>query len=184
VKRDALRTLRGRILRTELYALDDTERQNRPYTATEYLHGVREESPPVPGEEERGRVFFPHTLAQRVTQWERGDDPMTQFTFTGDYDEYGQPRSQISIAVPRGRDFRVAAGAGQSYLATHTVTMYVQRDDDQRYIVDRVARTTTHEILNDGSPTMFDLWGAILEGLASQRVIGQTLNFYDGPAFQ
>ena len=48
----------------------------------------------------------PTLLAQRTTQWERGDDPMTQFTFTGDYDDYGQPRSQISIAVPRGPDYR------------------------------------------------------------------------------
>jgi hypothetical protein len=38
-RRDALRTLRGRILRSELYALDGRERQDRPYTVTEYLHG-------------------------------------------------------------------------------------------------------------------------------------------------
>ena len=49
VKRDAIRTLRGRILRTELYALDGTERQDRPYTVTEHLHSVREEqAPPGP----------------------------------------------------------------------------------------------------------------------------------------
>ena len=40
VKRNALRTLRGRMLRTELYALDSTTREDRPYTVTEYLHGV------------------------------------------------------------------------------------------------------------------------------------------------
>ena len=54
----------------------------------------------------RLRIFFPHVLAQRTTQWERGDDPMTRFTFTDDYDAYGQPRSQIEIAVPRGRRYR------------------------------------------------------------------------------
>jgi RHS repeat-associated protein len=184
VKRDALRALRGRILRTELYALDDTERQDRPYTVTEYLHGVREKSLPAPGEEERERIFFPHTLAQRVTQWERGDDPMTQFTFTGDYDDYGQPRSQISIAVPRARDFRVAAAPGEPYLATHTVTAYAQRDDEQHYIVDRVARTTTYEILNDGSAALFDLLKTIGKGSVRSDIISQTLNFYDGPSFQ
>jgi hypothetical protein len=83
-RRDALRTLRGSILRTELYVLDETERQDRPYTVTESLYGVREESAPGPGEEGRLRTFFPHSLAQRTTQWERGDDPMTQFTFTDD----------------------------------------------------------------------------------------------------
>ena len=39
-KRDALRALRGRILRTELYALDGSDRQDRPYTVTESLAGV------------------------------------------------------------------------------------------------------------------------------------------------
>ena len=39
---------------------------------------------------ERQRIFFPHPLAQRTTQWERGDEPMTRFVFTDDYDGYGQ----------------------------------------------------------------------------------------------
>ena len=153
-KRDALRTLRGRIIRTELYALDGTDRQDRPYTVTEYLHGVREESPPGPGDTRQERIFFPYSLGQRVTQWERGDDPMTQLTFTGDYDAYGQPCSQISIAVPRGRNYRERVPgnlpAPEKYLATHTLTDYAQRDDTNCYIVDRVARTTTYEIENDG----------------------------------
>jgi len=44
-RRDALRVLRGSILRTELYALDGTERQDRSYTVSESLFGVREELP-------------------------------------------------------------------------------------------------------------------------------------------
>jgi hypothetical protein len=138
VKRDALRTLRGSILRTELYALDDGERQDRPYTVTESLFGLREEYPPSDNEKDRQRIFFSHQLGQRTTQWERGTEPMTQFTFTDDYDEYGQPRSQISIAVPRGRNFQVAE-PGEPYLATHVVTTYANRDDDQHYFIGRVA---------------------------------------------
>lgn len=96
VKRNALRALRGRILRTELYALDSTARDDRPYTITEYLHGVTalpvtKNWPDIPAEWQKD-VFFPHTLSQRVTQWERGNDPMTQFSFTEDYDDYGQPQ--------------------------------------------------------------------------------------------
>ena len=40
---------------------------------------------------------------------------MTQFTFTADYDGYRQPGAQIVMAVPRGRDFRVMAAAGEPY---------------------------------------------------------------------
>src|SRR4029434_5143893 len=105
-KRDALRALRGSILRTELYARDGTERQHRPYTVTESISGVCEviqeisghklsytpHPDDVSGAQDRDRplrIFFPHARVQRTTQWERGDDPMTQFVFTDDYDAYG-----------------------------------------------------------------------------------------------
>ena len=117
--------------------------------------------------QERQHIFFPHALAQRTTQWERGNDPMTQFTFTDDYDPYGQPRSQISIAVPRGRDFRVTATTpSEPYLATQSVTDYAQRDDAQVFIVDRVSHTTSYEIVNDGRPALLDLKTAIDNGTA------------------
>ena len=68
-KRDAIRTLRGRVLRTELYAPDGSGRQDRPYTVTESQFSVREESPPSPSDEGRRRIFFPISVAQRTTQW-------------------------------------------------------------------------------------------------------------------
>jgi RHS repeat-associated protein len=184
VKRDALRTLRGHVVRTELYALDGTQRQTRPYTVTEFLYGVREEAPPGPNDTRRLSIFFPYAQAQRTTQWERGTDPMTRFTFTDGYDPYGQPTLQTSIAVPRRRDFRVVAAPGAPYLATHAVTTYAQRDEPGCYIVNRVACTTSYEILNDGSPGVFDLQSAILDSSTARQISGQTLNFYDGLPFQ
>lgn len=183
-KRDALRTLRGSVLRTELYALDSTEHQDRPYTVTESLQGVREESPPADDESDRLAIFFSFGLAQRTTQWERGNEPMTQFGFMGDYDAYGQLLSQMSVAVPRGRDFQVTGTSSQPYLATYAETLYAQRLDIQRYIVDRPARATTYEILNDGNASVFELWETVKAGAASRQMISQTLNFYDGAAFE
>ncbi|MBV7332280.1 VCBS repeat-containing protein [Chloroflexi bacterium TSY] len=180
-RRDALRTLRGQPLRIELYALDGTDRQNRPYTITESLPGLREEAGAAGGDQ---RVFFPHVLAQRITQWERGDEPMTSFSFTADYDAYGQPQTQIAVAVPRGRDFRTAdLSASEPYLVTASETTYAQRDDSQHYIVDRVARTTNYEIINNGTESVFDLVRTIQNGSAKRKIFGQTLNFYDGEAF-
>jgi hypothetical protein len=182
-RRDALRTLRGSILRTELYALDGTARQDRPYSVTEQAYGLREESPPESGDQPRQRIFFPHPVAQRTTQWERGDEPMTQFAFTDSYDAYGQPRRQVSLAVPRHRDYRVLAPAGAPYLGTLAETRYAQRDDAQRYIVDRVCGSASFEILNDGSPTVFELYRQIQAGTAPRKLFGQTCNYYDGEAF-
>jgi RHS repeat-associated protein len=185
--RDAIRALRGHVLRTELYALDGTDRHDRPYTVTEHTYGLREESSPGPGEDPgRRRIFFSYAGAERTTQWERGSDPMTQCTFTGDYDPYGQPRSRTAIAVPRGRDYRNAVPAGQPaepYLATHTRTLFAQRDDANRYIVDRPARTTSFEVINDGRAALPDLQAAIDAGGIGLTVTGQQRHFYDGEAF-
>ncbi len=174
-RRDALRAMRGRPLRTELYALDGTQRQDRPYTVTEALTGVREEGPPAPAEDGRPRVFFPFAMASRTTQWERGEEPMTRFSFSAGYDAYGLPTKEISVAVPQG--------AGEPYLATLATTEYAQRDDAQLFMVDRVARTTVHEVLNDGTMSPFELRQMALAGTAQLRVIGHSRTFYDGPEF-
>jgi hypothetical protein len=64
------------------------------------------------------------------------------------------------------------------------MTDYAQRDDDDHYMVDRVARTTAFEVPNDGSPGLFELRDAVVEGTADLNLIGQSLNFYDGEAFE
>ena len=178
----AFRSLRGSILRTELYALDGSSRSDRPFTVTEAQYGVREHDPPA-GDSTRQHIFFPHPVARRTTQWERAAEPMSQLAFSDDYDEYGQSRRQVSLAVPRHRDYRVPAPAGEPYLGTLAETRYAQRDDAQRYMVDRVSSSTGFEILNDGSPSVHDLYSRIQAGTAPRRLFGQTFNYYDGDAF-
>jgi len=156
--RHALRSLRGSVLRSELYALDDSPNSARPYTVIESLYDVREIEPDDPSAPARLRIFFPMQVASRTTQWERGADPMTQFAFTGGHDDYGLPRTQLAVAVPRGRNPLLTVNApAASYLSTYSVTEYARRDDAERYIVDRVAGTTGYEVLNDGRKSVFDL---------------------------
>jgi RHS repeat-associated protein len=179
-RREALRTLRGSVLRTELYALDGSVLNERPYTVTERISALREESAPGPAEDGRRRIFFPHATGERTTQWERGDEPLTRFTFHGAYDGYGQPRSSIMIAAPRS--------AGEPHLATAVRTAYAHRDDDDRYIVDRVARETTYELVNNGSMSVEGLRAAELRAATGidpthWPVIAQTLCYYDGDPF-
>lgn len=174
----ALRALRGSVLRTELLALDGSPLQNRPYTVTESLYDVREIQHSELG------VFLPLHIGTRTTHWERGADPMHRFSFTGEYDAYGQPRVQLDIAVPRGRDPLVTLSApAERHLATVGVTEYAQRDDAERYVVDRVARTTLYEIANDGTGSVFALRAAVNSGTANLRVIGHSRTYFDGDAF-
>lgn len=190
-RRDALRSLRGSILRTEFYADDGSDRQNRPYTVTEYAYDLREESPPGANETERPRIFFPHLRAQRTTQWERGDDPMTQFSFTEDYDAHGQPRRQTQIACPRGwrdlEDRPVYSGRPElfqePYLATRTLTTYGESSDPGVYIHDRVVRTTSLELTGTGGKRVRELV-ELGDADPSLQVFAQILNYYDGNAFE
>ena len=159
-KRDALRALRGSILRTELYARDGTERQDRPYSVTESLSVLREEMPLGPGEADRLRIFFPHVLAERTTQWERGDDPLTQFTFTDDYDPYGQPLQHTVVSLPRRSAKRTKVTGAvvgtidvdeTRVLATHTRTLHAIPDPLlKRELRDRVAQVRTFELVAPG----------------------------------
>lgn len=158
IKRDARRALRGSILRTELYALDGSPHQDRPYTVTEQAYSVTE----VPGvvDESLPHIFFPHGVAQRTTQWERGNDPMTQFSFTGKYGDFGQPLSQTAIAVPRRRRRRLRLNPMEvadetKVLATHSRTVYATPATGT-YIHDRVAYGTSIELAQPPEVTETD----------------------------
>ena len=176
--REALRTLRGRVLRTELYAVEGSV---RPFTVTETLVGLREEDSPGDPQSSRARIFFPHNLAQRTTSWEGGTDPMTRFTFTSDYDAFGHPLRQTEVACPRG--WRgIDDTPGRPYLATSTQTAYAQPQDADVFVMDRPARTTSFEIVNDGLHTVSELVATADTG-STLAIIGQEIHFYDGPAF-
>lgn len=210
-RRDALRTLRGRILRSESYALDGSEREHLPYTVTEYAYGLREEEPPpIAADSTRPRIFFPHALTERSTQWERGGDPMTQFSFTDDYDEHGQPRQQTTVAVPR-RSARRGSADETRLLATHTRTEYARPDPSGPVLFNRVAHQRAFELREPGSMlesspndlsrvlsdqataaraaharfrTLLDGWPPGTPLPLPVRLIAHTIHHYDGPAFE
>jgi hypothetical protein len=92
-------------------------------------------------------------LGQRTTQWERGEDPMTQLSFTADYDNYGQARRQLSAALPRGWT-RTGSTAGA--LVSGSVSTHAGYDESQgrndfdqpdQYIVDRVCSSRSYEVV-------------------------------------
>ncbi|MEW6517222.1 MAG: SpvB/TcaC N-terminal domain-containing protein [candidate division FCPU426 bacterium] len=211
--RDALRSLRGSLLRAELYGPDQSGRGNRPYTVIENTFGLREEEGgPV-------RVFFPHPFIQRTTEWERGDDPLTRVTVTDDYSAWGLAQQQTSVALPRRSRKRhpvTAAAVGSvdadetRILATHTQTQYALPDSGL-YLHQSVAQTRTVELLappgvNESAP---DDLGQVLrdQAIAAREVsarfrallnawqpgqplppdlsvLSHTVRHYDGPAFQ
>lgn len=160
-----------------MYALDGSAVQDRPYTVTEHAYDLREESAPAVGALRR-RIFYPMGVAQRTTQWERGDDPQTQLSYTAGFNEVGQPSRQISIACPRGwRTLTDAPPAG--FLATLAHTAYVIDTPADVYLRDRVMRSRSFEITGTAGKTIREL-AELDESDVSLRLIGETLNYYDG----
>ncbi|MCU0924740.1 MAG: FG-GAP-like repeat-containing protein [Hydrogenophaga sp.] len=180
-RREALRVLRGSVLRSETYALDGSTLEERPYTVTEHAYGIVEIDPRANGSGRR-HIFFPHAIAQRTTQWERGDDPATRFSIADEFDDYGQPRRQLDIACSRGWK-----GLGflpdQPYLATLSITTYADVPTAGPFLADRVARTRTYELTQTNGQAVEGLFSTTESSGAAKRLIAETLNYYDGPAF-
>lgn len=196
VRRDAIRALRGVILRTECFVLDGTHEQWRPYSVTERSYDVRRvvEGAPGPSLSDEHlpdydadhhtlpRVFFPSLAAERTTRWDRGDDPATRYEFSDDYDGYGQAHSQTSVACPRG--WRAPPDRPATpYLATRTAIRYATPSEPSVYIWNRVAKVTTWEIRASAGQTVASLHERA-DDHPSLLVVAQRLHYYDGPAFE
>lgn len=177
-RRDALRSWQGTIIRTETYALDGTSLQDRPYTVLEYVYGLRKITVSSACDVKQPGIFFPYFHAQRSTLWDRGNDPMTRFSFAEDYDEFGQARKKTLIACPRGWH-GLEDIPGKPYLAIRTRTEFARPLNTDTYIMDRAARTTTYEIKNDGNYRVPDLKD-LPDNSSFLDITGQNVNYYDG----
>ncbi len=194
-RRDAVRSLRGQVLRTELYALDGSARQERPYSVSESICSISEVSADeyrpvlVHGisariSNEKQRIFFPYVAGQRSTQWERGDEPLTTVSFTGSPDNYGQSHGGISLAVPRGRNYLVNLPPGaqaEPYHASYATIDFLYRDEPDTYFVDRVLSTRGYVVPNDGRMDIGSFRNLIDTGQfdVPDNLTALTVNFFD-----
>ena len=181
--------------------------EDRPYTVTEHAYGLREESPSSVGQEQRLRIFFPHPSPNARPSGNAATTRMTQFAFTDQYDPFGQPQRQTTIAMPRrsakrhavtGAVIGTVAPDETHVLATHTWTTYAAPQAGV-YIHDRVAQVKTYELASppvvaETSPAnviavLKDQWSTaqslhiqFMQG-AGVHLFAHVVNHYDGQAF-
>lgn len=205
-RRDAYRAWRGSQLRTELYAADangsfSSALAKVPFTVSENQYGIRlegfglkgeghTEQPALSSSKGSRSVFFSFSEASRSTNWERGTEPKSSFSFTADYDVYGQAQKQISMAVPRGKNpltgqaiITAPATHSGGYLCTYSTSHFIHKDDSTAFICDRVSEQKSFEISNDGNGSVFALRDSILGDSATKTCIGHVLTYYDGNAY-
>lgn len=208
-RRDAVRSLAGVELRRERYALDGSDRADRPYEVSERVFGVRPEVTAATDDRESG-VYFAHPRERRATRWERGEDPKSRFEFTTDYDAYGNARTTATVRCPR---FWRPGDRSRDYAVEFTRKEYAAVDDPDRYQVDRLVEEATYVADLDEALTMPALRDrvaararatgaairdahdtpAITDGPSTVpadtdtvpcRLTGLKRHFYDGPAFE
>jgi RHS repeat-associated protein len=115
-EREAVRSLKGRILRQEIYALDGSEKQDHPYSVSERNYEVRLEQGL---QTNRYAVFFAHDRETIDYHYERSFildptdpetdpklkrkifDPRVTHAMTLEVDEFGNGLKSAAIAYPR-----------------------------------------------------------------------------------
>jgi hypothetical protein len=104
-QREVHRSLKGAVLREEVYGLDGSDLQQNPYTVTETNYHIRLLQPQ--GENKYG-VYVVHTRESLTYDYERNPlDPRIHHEFVLEVDEYGNVLRSCSVTYGR----RVQAGA-------------------------------------------------------------------------
>jgi hypothetical protein len=107
---EALRSLKGAMLRQEVYALDGGPNQGQPYSVSERNYSINRVQP---FGQNRHAVFFTHAAESFDLHYERtlynvgGEqvaDPRTTHGLVLDVDEFGNEKKSVSIAYGRRHD--------------------------------------------------------------------------------
>jgi RHS repeat-associated protein len=110
-EREACRSLKGAMLRQEVYALDGSAKEPYPYTVTEQSFSIR---PLQPQGGNRHAVFFTHAREAINFHYERNPaDPRIQHALTLEVDACGNVLKAAAIGYGRRATIRVVDALGQ-----------------------------------------------------------------------
>lgn len=160
---EACRALKGRILHQEIYALDESDAQDRPYATFERNYTLELLQPQATN---RHAVLLAHPREQLDLQYERAlvevngtlrADPRMSHTLLLEADEFGNVLRSLSIAYRR----RALPGVdAPEQLATHmtlTAKRAVNRPSEvDWYRIGVPVETRTFEIVNPPEPLIQD----------------------------
>ncbi|MFJ9854733.1 SpvB/TcaC N-terminal domain-containing protein [Streptomyces sp. NPDC101150] len=140
--RQACRSLKGSVLRTEVYALDGSDAEGRPYRVTEHNQLIRMVQPAAPHADASGMrhaVFDVHPRETLTGHYERTLDPRVGHELTLAVDAYGNVLRSVTIGYRRTRpapdlDERDAGPQRRTHvvLTDHDYTNAVEEPDSHR----------------------------------------------------
>jgi RHS repeat-associated protein len=174
--REAVRSLKGTMLRQEIYALDGTAATDRPYSVTEQNLTIKKLQPFGPN---RHAVFFTHARESIDLHYERKlydvggrqlADPRTSHGVVLTIDDYGNPLQSAAIAYGRRHDdpdplLTAEDRANQSkILITYTENTYTNAiEEDDAFRPPLPAETRSYELIkfvpDSAMPDITNLFG-------------------------
>ncbi len=188
-EREACRSLRGQVLRQEVYALDESDRAEVPYTVSESNYDIRLVQPLA---NERYAVFFTHPRESIAYQYERNpDDPRIAHQMTLEVDEFGNVLKSVEIAYPRRTPEYSEQGQTLVIYTENRVTN--KPDEDSWYRIGVPIETITYEVTGLPDSNLYsleevreqlltasnlDYEATPTVGVLQKRVIEQVRTFY------
>lgn len=110
-RRELCRSLKGLMLRQEVFGRDGSPKEAIPYVVTEHCYAVRRLQPRG---DNRHSVYLSHVRETLTTNYERdAPDPRVSHGITLDVDRYGTVIKRADIAYPRRPTIRVISAGGQ-----------------------------------------------------------------------
>jgi YD repeat-containing protein len=141
-EQEAMRSLKGKRLRQEIYAIDGSPQQAYPYSVTEQSYEIRKIQSI---KNNRHGIFYSHDRESIDYHYERNPaDPRTTHQMTLEVDEFGTPLKTVVIAYPR----RIPAYPEQGkLLITDTENQVANKPNEADwYRVGVAVETRTYEI--------------------------------------
>jgi Insecticide toxin TcdB middle/C-terminal region len=161
--REACRALKGSVLRREIYALDGSEEEDRPYSVTEQNYALELLQPQG---ENKHAVFFAHARESLDFHYERKlvevggakrADPRVTHTIMLEVDGYGAVLRSVAMGYRR-RDLPGVDEPEQKQThLTLTVNRFADRVNEQDwYRVGLPVESRTYEVVKPPEPTITD----------------------------
>ena len=134
-EQEACRALKGRILRQEVYALDDSSESQHPYTVSERTYHIERVQPVQDGEH---AVFYAHESEVLDYYYERnGDDPRISHKMVLEVDGFGNVTESITIGYPRRSPVsdkqKIIYDEQAEPLIVYTKSVFRNRDDSEDF---------------------------------------------------
>lgn len=182
-EREAARSLKGSILRKEIYALDGTDKEPHPYSVSEQnytIELVQQKGNVVSAirQENRHAVFFVHPREAIEYHYERNPiDPRISHAMTLEVDEFGNGLKSVAIAYPRRQPAHPEQGIT---LTTYTENRVTNKPNEvDWYRIGVAIETITYE-LTELKPTAGKLFA--LTDFYQRQADGTVTGYVNLPA--